>query len=185
MYPFRAALRRSEGHSSIHHSAIMRNINVLLVLVSLISLVACAKAGKEVAEELGIIPSSCGSDGARIQATVNGNDFCADGQIIAVSDGVSVMITGIGLLGNTLSLQIDSIAEGTFPVTEAENAVLYMTVGSPYSSMPDHPGTITITGHDETTHRIKADLAVTVRNEMNGATKGITASVDVTYSTSD
>lgn len=163
----------------------MRHSNLLILLVSIITLTACAKAGKEVAEELGLVPSTCGTDGARIQATIGSDTFCADAQIIAISDGTSANVSGVGLLGTTLTLQVDSIAEGTFAVSEAENAVLFMSLGTPYVSMADQAGTLTVTGLDTVARRLKADLEVTVRNEMNGATKNISASIDVTYTLSE
>ncbi len=159
----------------------MRHINLLLLSVSIITLTACAKAGKEVAEELGIIPSTCGADGARVQAQVDGSSFCGDAQVVAVSDGISATVSGITLLGNTLSIQLDTLAPGTYTISEAENAVLYMAIGTPYTSMGDSAGSVTISSHDAAAHSLKATFAATVRNEMSGSTKAISGSVDVTY----
>ena len=159
----------------------MRHMNLILLFATIATLSACAKAGKEVAEELGIVPSTCGSDGARFQATVGGDSFCADGQIMAVSDGISANITGLGLLGSTITLQVDTLAEGTYVINEAENAVLYMALGTPYVTMADQPGTLTITMHSANDRRLKASFEATVRNEMSGATKPVNGSIDVTY----
>ncbi len=163
----------------------MRHTNTLLFLVSLLTITACAKAGKEVAEELGLVPSTCGSEGARIEATIGGDTFCANAQIIALSDGASANISGVGLLGTTLTLQVDSLAEGTFSINEAENALLLMSLGTPYVSVADQVGTLHITGFDPVARRLKADLEATVRNEMDGATKNISASIDVIYTLSE
>jgi len=163
----------------------MRHMNLILLIATIATLSACAKAGKEVAEELGIVPSSCGSDGARMQATVDGATFCADGHIMAVSDHTSANISGIGLLGNTITLQVDTLAEGTYVIDEAENAVLFMALGTPYVSMADQPGTLSISSHNATDRRLKASFEATVRNEMNGTTKPISGTVDVTYSVTE
>ena len=160
----------------------MRHMNIILLIATIATLTACAKAGKEVAEELGIVPSSCGSDGARVQATIDGDSFCADGHIMAVSDGTSANISGIGLLGSTITVQLDTLAEGTYVINEAENAVLFMALGTPYVSMADQPGTLTISSHSATDHRLKAAFEATVRNEMSGNTKVVVGTVDVAYS---
>lgn len=163
----------------------MRHTNLLLFSVSIVTLTACAKAGKEVAEELGLIPSTCGADGARVQATVDGSSFCADGQIVAVSDGESANVSGIGLLGNTLTMQVDTLAPGTYTIGEAENAMLYLATGTPYATMGDSAGRLTIEAHDETAHTLKVSFQATLRNEMSGSSKPVSGSADVIYTIPD
>lgn len=159
----------------------MRHTNLLLLLVSILTLSACARAGKEVAEELGIIPSTCGSDGARVEASVNGNSFCADGNVSAISEGTSATVIGLGLLGSGITLQVDTLATGTYVMDEAENSLLYMELGTPYTSFAGQPGTLTISGHDAANHRLKASFDTHVRNEMSGTVKPVSGTVDVTY----
>jgi len=158
----------------------MRYTNLLVFLVSAITLVACAKAGKEVAEEVGLIPRTCGADGARVQATVGGSSFCADGQIVAITDGTSANVSGVGLLGNTLAIQIDTLAVGTFPISEAENAMLFMATGTPYVGIAGQPGTLTITAFNAETRQIKASFETVLRNEMDGSEKAVAGTLDVT-----
>ena len=85
---------------SAFNDTIMRHSKLLLFVIPMVLLFSCVKAGKEVAEELGIVPSTCGSDGARVQVDVDGSAFCADAHITAVSDGTSAIVTGVGILGN-------------------------------------------------------------------------------------
>mgnify|MGYP007127719266 CR=1 FL=1 len=159
----------------------MRHTNLLLLFISILTLSACVKAGKEVAEELGIVPSSCGTDGARLEASVNGNAFCADGNLSAISDGTSATVIGLGLLGSAVTLQVDTLAAGTYVMNEAENSLLYMELGTPYVSIAEQPGTLTISSHDPASHRLKASFDAHVRNEMSGTVKPISGTVDVTY----
>ncbi|MBL7945150.1 MAG: hypothetical protein JNN32_03735 [Flavobacteriales bacterium] len=163
----------------------MRHTNLLILIVSIATLSACAKAGKEVAEELGLAPASCGTDGARVEVDFDGSSFCADGSIVAVSDGTSASITGIGLLGNTFSAQVDSIALGQHTVSEASNALLFMSTGTPYVSVGDSAGWLAIDEHDAANRRLKVRFQAVVFNEMNGQTKPISGSVDVTYTTAE
>ncbi len=87
----------------------------LAFLVVAMSLVSCAKDVQEVAQEVGLIPSGCGSDGARLQATIGETSYCAGAQILATGDGSSAIITGIDFAGNTLVLQLDSLSTGMPP----------------------------------------------------------------------
>lgn len=184
-YPFEELHRRRPRRFQDRVVPAMRYTNALLLLVASFTLFACAKAGKEVAEELGIVPSTCGTDGARVQATVGSDAFCADGQIVAVGDGNTALVTGIGLLGNTLSIQLDTLVAGSYPINDASNAVLFFSVGTTYTSTSSEPGTLVISAHDPATRRLKATVNVHVRNEMNGQSKAVEASLDVTYTTSD
>lgn len=145
-------------------------------------LTACVKDEKEVAEDLGIVPSTCGSDGARLQATVEGSSYCATAQLIAVGDPSSVLVTGVDMLGSTLILQVDTLGVGTHTVSEAENSVLYMQTGTSYTAVGEDAGTITITAIDTVAHHLAATFDVTLHNEVSAAARTITGSVDVTYS---
>lgn len=160
----------------------MRRTNLIIVVVSIATLTACAKAGKEVAEELGLVEATCGADGARIQANIGGNEFCADGTIVAVCDGTSATVTGIGLLGNTLTLQMDSVVVGTHVISEGANAMLFLSAGTPYVTVGDSAGRLVILEHTPADRRLKAEFECTVFNEMNGQVRPISGSVDVTYS---
>lgn len=161
----------------------MRHTELLLLVVAITALSACAKAGKEVAEELGLAPATCGADGARVQVDIDGSSFCADGSIVAISDGTTASITGIGLLGNTFSAQVDSIALGDHTISEASNALLFLNTGTPYVTVGDSAGWMAIDEHDAQDRRLKLRFQAVVFNEMNGQTKPISGSVDVTYTT--
>jgi len=151
----------------------------LLVLTAVV-FASCAKVGKEVAEEIGLVPETCGSDGSRVQVDLDGTAFCADANITAMSDGTSASISGVSLLGNTFTIQVDSIATGTQRISEASNAVLFLSAGTPYVSIGDSAGWLMIDGYDAATRRLRAHFQARVHNEMNGQTKTLAGSVDVT-----
>ena len=160
----------------------MRSTTTVVALLALALFTGCVKAGKEVAEEIGIIPSTCGTDGARLEAEVDGASFCADGQVVAVGDGSTANVTGLALLGSTITLQLDTLALGSFNIDEANNAILYMSLGTPYVSMGEAAGTLTITHCDGAARHVKGEFTATVRNEMSGAQKNLSGSFDVVYS---
>ncbi|MCB0765764.1 MAG: hypothetical protein KDB95_00995 [Flavobacteriales bacterium] len=163
----------------------MRHSKLLLFVIPMVLLFSCVKAGKEVAEELGIVPSTCGSDGARVQVDVDGSAFCADAHITAVSDGTSAIVTGVGILGSTFSIQLDTLGIGTHTISEATNTVMYMNAGTPFVSVGDDAGTVTIDLYDASTGRLKAHFEASVFNEMSGSSKSLSGSVDVTCSHSE
>ncbi len=150
-------------------------------LVLIAGLASCQKDTTEVARDLGVLPSTCGQDGARMQATIDGASYCGNAQLIATGDEGTVIITGIDLTGNTLIVQVDSLAVGEQDITEATNGVMYMHNGSPYVVMPGETGTLTITQVDTTAHVLKANFSVTLRNDMNGISHGVVGSLDVVY----
>lgn len=164
---------------------VMRTLKLVPIVLPMILLFSCVKAGKEVAEELGLAPSTCGTDGARVQVEVDEDSFCADAHISAISDGTSAMVTGVGLLGSSFSIQFDTLAIGTHTVSEASNAVMYANAGTPFVSVGDEAGTVTIEQYDASTGRLKAHFHATVFNEMNGNSRALSGSVDVTCTHSE
>ncbi len=161
----------------------MRITNSIGLLVLAISFSACGKEALDVAQDVGLVPSGCGNEGARFQASINGEDYCASAQILATGDGSSVIVTGIDLLGSTLILQLDTLAVGDHAMTEAANGVLYMQAGTTYTIAPDAAGVLSVSTHDQAARKLKASFDVPVFNEMNGVTKQVQGTVDVTYST--
>jgi len=161
----------------------MRITSSLGLLVLALSFSSCAKETLDVAQDIGLLPSGCGADGARFQASIAGSAYCASAQIIATGDGSSVIVTGIDLAGNTLVLQLDTLAVGEHPMNEASNGALYMQAGTTYTIAPNVAGVLTISAHDPDARKLKASFDVPVLNEMNGVTKQVQGEVDVTYST--
>lgn len=161
----------------------MRITSTLGMLVLALSFSSCAKETLDVAQDIGLVPSGCGTDGARFQASVDGSSYCASAQIIATGDDSSVIVTGIDLVGSTLVLQLDTLAVGDHAMNEASNGVLYMQAGTSYTIAPTASGVLSISAHDPATRTLKASFDVPVLNEMSGVTKQVQGEVDVTYST--
>jgi len=161
----------------------MRIFPATSIFLLALSLSSCAKDSVDVAQDLGLLPNTCGSDGARVQASIDGASYCASAQIIATGDGTSVIVTGVDLTGGTLVLQLDTLAVGDHAMTEAANSVLYMRTGTTYTIPSGGQGTLSIQIHDAQTRRLKATFTAPVFNELNGLTKQLQGEVDVTYST--
>lgn len=161
----------------------MRSTTIPGFLLLAFLFTSCAKDSMDVAQDLGLLPNSCGSDGARVQASVDGDSYCANAQIIATGDGASVIVTGVALSGGTLVLQLDTLAVGEHAMTEAMNGVLYMHLGTSYTIAPGGQGTLSILIHNAGSRRLKATFSTPVYNELNGVTKQVQGEVDVTYST--
>ena len=159
----------------------MNTLPLLAIALLTAGLVSCAKDTEDLAQSAGILPSTCGSDGARVQATVDGNSYCGNAQVLATGDEGSVMVTGIDLLGNTLVIQLDSLALGQQAITDATNGLLYMASGTPYVVEPGNPGTLTITQVDTSARTVKADFDAMLRNEMSGNARHVVGSLDVVY----
>ena len=161
----------------------MRTGSILPALLFLVSLPfqSCMKDTAEVAQEVGLLPAGCGSDGARLQATVGGNSYCANAQIIAVGGEGSAVLTGIDLSGNTFILQMDTLGVGTHAVTEASNSMVYVQTGASFVSGPDSEGTLNIQHHDAATRRLKGTFSAPLFNELTGETRQAEGQFDVTY----
>ena len=153
----------------------------VLVPIAVALLLCSTGCAKEAAEELGLIPAGCGSEGARLEATVNGNSWCADANLTAAANGDEILVNGITVTGGTLTFQLDSMAVGAHPLREGRNSVLLTTFGLPYLSTDTDPGLITVHVHDTATNRLRAEFAVTLYSDLDGSTREVAGSMDVTY----
>lgn len=158
------------------------SIPTLIALSAIVLLGSCLKDTEELAQDTGLLPSTCGSTGARLQATVGGSTYCANGQLIATGDGSSVLITGLSLSGTTLIVQVDSLVAGTQAITEASNGVLYMENGNTYVVHPNEPGSLIISEADTAARILKATFNANLRNEMSGVSRNVQGEVDVVWS---
>ena len=133
----------------------MKPIHTIAALFALSILAqSCVKETQEMAEEVGLAPATCGTDGARLQATVSGASYCATAQVIATGDNGSALVSGLDLTGNAIVLQFDDLAVGAHAITAGENGVMYMSMGSTYVVGPDQSGTLTVTEHNGDTRRL-------------------------------
>ena len=122
----------------------------LLFLALALPLCSCTKDTRDIAQELGLTPAACGKDDNRLlQASFDGSSYCADVQLAAIGDGTSVIITGVALSGNTLVLQLDTLAEGTHAITEASNGVLLVRPDGSWTVSGEQQGSLTIDHHDQ------------------------------------
>jgi hypothetical protein len=151
------------------------------LLATTLLLTACVKDTKEIAQEVGLLPAGCGSAGARLQVNEGGNTFCADMQLMATGDGSSVIITGVDLGANSVVLQVDDLAVGEHPMTEAANGVMYMLTGVAYTVAAGAEGTLNILEHDAENRRLRATFNAPVFNELNGINRQLQGQVEVTY----
>ena len=159
----------------------LNNTLSFCAMSALLLLTGCAKESLDVAQDVGLLPSTCGSDGARLQVTTGDGVFCASAQILAVGDESSVTISGFDLTGTSIVLQVDSLAAGRQPMTEAQNGLLYMRSGVSYTNGPATQGTLTIESHDAATRRLKGSFQSEVINVQNGTEQNVQGQFDVTY----
>jgi hypothetical protein len=89
----------------------------LLSCVAAASLAACHQ------EDMDTIPGTdCGSEGHRIEATVDGDGQCLSANITAIAsaDG-TLVLNGLALNGNGVTVQVDSMGYGDFPIDEVND----------------------------------------------------------------
>jgi hypothetical protein len=159
------------------------SIQLSLAACAIVMLSACAKDTADLAQDVGLLPTSCGSDGMRLQATTAEGAFCASGQVLAMGEEGSVLISGFDLTGTSIVLQVDTLGVGQHAITEAQNGLLYMRSGTSYTNGPSAVGTLTIESHDAASRRLKGGFQSTLINVASGQQQSVQGQFDVTYST--
>ncbi len=162
----------------------MRPLHHLSLAIIAFVFAGCAKDATGTGQDLGF-SSSCGTDGARLQANTGASSFCASAQVLAMCDGTSAMISGFDLTGSSIVLQIDDLGVGVHPISEAMNAVLFMRNGASFATGQDAAGELAIVQHDAAARRLKGSFEVDLINARNGDVLTVSGSFDVTYRTED
>ena len=149
------------------------------ILLSLATLVLVSCAADELVDV--VVPGDeCGSSGARVEATVDGSDWCANAGVIGVGDGSTVIITGINAGGGTLVLQIDSLGTGPQVINEAANAMMFMQISLPFTPLNSDPGQLVIATLDTAARRVTGHFEVTL-HAAGGGSKPVSGAFDVHY----
>jgi hypothetical protein len=153
--------------------------NTTLYLLLLCSTAACTKPGEQVTP---LLTNECGSEGHRIQFTVDNNDWCANASVSAIAspDG-ELILSGLSLTGQMFVVQIDSMGVGTLPVNEGANAMSWTDVGNTFTSTTDDPGELVISMHDPAANRISGSFDVVLRDAESPGSHHLAGSFDVTY----
>lgn len=152
----------------------MKTLAYALPLAVLI-LNACVKE-----DPVDVLTPGCGSDGARVEATIGNSDWCANTSVMAHGSDGSAIITGVSLTGGTLIMEVDSIGIGQQPITEGSNAVLYTALEGSFTVPSMAHGTLDITNYDPTSGRLSGTVDVGLRLNGEGPSKQVAASFDVT-----
>ncbi|HRH36756.1 MAG TPA: hypothetical protein PK760_00330 [Flavobacteriales bacterium] len=155
--------------------------SAFIVTIIASTFIACVKETEKAAQDTGILPTTCGSDGHRLQATIDGVNYCGNAQVIATGDSTTVIATGVDLLGNTIVVQADSLVVGEQAINMTSNGVLLIQSGSTYNVTPDHPGTLTISQIDTSAHVFKASFDVMLHCELSGVNRHVVGNCDVVY----
>lgn len=146
-------------------------------------LVLFASCSKDKDDPVAPAPTNtCGVAGARLQANLDGEAFCADASLFA-SLAVDVLtVNGISQQGATLTLELDSLSVGTHTMTEGTNSLLFTTtLGLAYRTSDGDPGSVTITSHDTSAKRIQGTCSADLYSPLGGVPKVISGNFDLYY----
>lgn len=160
----------------------MRSAIFIMAMVP-VMLISCTKEEDPPTPLPGLPPAAhCGSEGARLTATFDGSAWCANMNLWASPAAGEITISGLTSLGSTLTLQIDSLAMGSYPMTEAANTILHTTsLGIAYMSTEGDPPVLHITAHDTVADRIQGTFTGNLYTTLSPGAKAISGSFDMDY----
>jgi hypothetical protein len=152
----------------------MKWFGVLLSMLTLIFFsslfVSCADDEEEIIET----PIVCSLPNGMLKWTADGTERCANASLFG-DYGIFLTVNGISMQGQTLTIELDSLSVGTYELSADENYMLYTdNLALVWEATNEQPGTITITGHNETTNQLNATFQINLVNPMSGQIKSIT-----------
>jgi hypothetical protein len=145
-------------------------LSILTFIFSSFLLVSCADEEEEVIET----PLVCSLPNGMLKWTADGTERCANASLFG-DYGIFLTVNGVSTQGQTLTLELDSLSVGTYELSADENYMLYTdNFAMVWEATNEQPGTITITGHNETTNQLNATFQINLVNPLNGQIKAIT-----------
>ena len=159
-------------------------MNRIALLIPITLLVLSCQKPEDVVPSPFSMPSAeeCGEAGARLQATFDGSDWCANVNLFCSPASGEITINGLSTAGSTLTLQLDTMAPGTYDMSTSANVVLFTTsFGIGYMSTDSLPTTLTISEHDMDADRIKGSFNGQLITALGGDPKSISGSFDMNY----
>jgi hypothetical protein len=152
-------------------------LSALLLCAGVVTFISCKDEPEDIDP-----PLICGLPNGTIRWKENGVEKCANATIIA-DNAIILTISGLSAQGPTITFELDSVSVGTHALTADYNYMLYtdgLALG--WEATNEHPGSITITSHNESTNRIEGTFQINAVNPLNGVTKQITdGQLSVTY----
>lgn len=125
---------------------------------------------------------ACGTDGARVSATIDGSDWCADALVHAVMEDSSAMVSAVNLNSSSLSFSIDRTEVGTTPIVGDANGVIYLEGGVTYIVPEGVVGQLQITTCNVTAGRLCGTLDVELHSVVGDQQRNVHIAFDVTAS---
>lgn len=158
----------------------MRLVHLALAL-PLVMLTACDKEKDETATPAPTTPAVCGIAGARLQATFQGNAFCANTSLFG-DLGTHLTVNGIASNGATLTLELDSLEVGSYEMDGSTNYMIHTSaLAMAYETVNATPATLNIISHDTGTNRIQGNFSGPIVEPVGNTSAQISGTFDITY----
>jgi Family of unknown function (DUF6252) len=137
-----------------------------MFLVPALALLTIVSSCKKDDDDDDPVTDLCALPNGSLKWTSNGQNLCANASLFA-DYAIVMTVNGISQQGATLTLELDSVNQGTYQMKELVNSILYTDVlGMAWQSTDDNPGTITITKNNTSTNEFEATFNVPVRNPL-------------------
>lgn len=149
-----------------------------LLSCALLLATACTKPKDDIIELITGERPACGRDGARLSATINGDDWCADAFVRATTVDSALLVQATALSGRSLAITISDISDGTRSLSAEGNGVLFLDGMIPYRIPANEEGSLEL--HTDTvTGQLNGTLNVRLAAVAGNGIRNITARFQV------
>ena len=153
-------------------------LKTLALALPLMMMLSCSE---KITDEVPFL-DECQMVNGSIKWNFNGSSYCANANIIA-GYAIGLTLNGITLSGVSFTMELDSVAPGTYNISQDENNIVYTDqLGLSWLSMDSNAGSIIVTSHDTVSNKIRATFNALLKSPITGQTKQITnGQISVTY----
>ncbi len=125
--------------------------------------------------------TECTQSNGSVEWMVADNSYCSNEELYASNQG-GVVINAITKTGVNITMIIDSLTPGTYPMNMIQNGILYIDqLGQTWTLEFGSVGTMKVLSHDSINNRIKATFSCNVQNSLGNTLAITNGSIDVRY----
>jgi len=152
----------------------LRNTSYIVVAILSVFFLGCKKDDSSGNSSNTSVLDPCNQVNGSMRWTFNGVSGCANSSLFA---DAAIVLTAMGMQssGETLVMELDSMAAGTYVMNEEQNTIVYTdNLSMAWMTSNDQPGTLIITENNTSTNRIRLTINASLRNVITGQSRQLT-----------
>jgi Family of unknown function (DUF6252) len=152
----------------------LRSAFYLVVAILSVVIYGCKKDDSSGNSSNTSVLDPCNHVNGSMRWTFNGVSGCANSSLFA---DAAIVLTAMGMQssGETLVMELDSMAVGTYVMNEDQNTIVYTdNLSMAWITSNNQPGSLVITENNTSTNHIRLTINASLKNVLSGQSRQLT-----------